>query len=322
MFSKVRGTCSLKMTGDDASTEKTASVSVESAAAVCSVASGKQCAAVKFSCKEVQDLSSLAGQTAVEDTPGWNNGIGAGKSCAYYASIYCAGGKARSGKEWTLGSGFNYPEDNCVVCGKGSNDGCRGDFLCASSKSAPSKTLSCGFATPCKCDGSGTGPGGEDNIGGGGGSTNGDGNTVAVNNKTPGSGGVDGAGMDLGPIIAGVVAGLLLIVAIVVIAAIIVKRRRGGGAARTQKGDSSANTTGGGIRMNSITGTRNNDTVNPANDPFNKSPTLLPALPHGWSQLQDETGKAYFHNASTGTTSWDRPSIDSIKIHKTTSVTT
>ena len=74
--------------------------------------------------------------------------------------------------------------------------------------------------------------------------------------------------------------------------------------------------------MNSITGTRNNDTVNPANDPFNKSPTLLPALPHGWSQLQDETGKAYFHNASTGTTSWDRPSIDSIKIHKTTSVTT
>lgn len=53
---------------------------------------------------------------ACEDTPGFVNGHGHG--CANYEKHWCANGAARQGKEWTLGSGFNFPQKNCCVCGK------------------------------------------------------------------------------------------------------------------------------------------------------------------------------------------------------------
>jgi len=53
---------------------------------------------------------------AVADTPNWENGKGYG--CTYYGSWWCYNGAARTGKEWSLGSKFNYPENNCIVCGK------------------------------------------------------------------------------------------------------------------------------------------------------------------------------------------------------------
>merc|ERR1719482_2393996 len=51
-----------------------------------------------------------------QDTPDWVNGYGRG--CADYASKWCANGGARAGSEWTLGSKYKFPEDNCCVCGK------------------------------------------------------------------------------------------------------------------------------------------------------------------------------------------------------------
>lgn len=53
------------------------------------------------------------------DTPNWDNGNRrrTQRFCSNYASNWCENGAARPGSEWTLGSGFNYPENNCCVCG-------------------------------------------------------------------------------------------------------------------------------------------------------------------------------------------------------------
>jgi hypothetical protein len=54
---------------------------------------------------------------AVVDTPGWSNGHNF--DCAGYATKgRCANGGFKPGQEWTGGSKFKFPEDNCVVCGK------------------------------------------------------------------------------------------------------------------------------------------------------------------------------------------------------------
>ena len=50
------------------------------------------------------------------DTKDWVNGDGYG--CASYASRWCENGGAKEGQEWTLGQRYNYPENNCCVCGK------------------------------------------------------------------------------------------------------------------------------------------------------------------------------------------------------------
>merc|ERR1712176_949643 len=68
------------------------------------------------------------------DTPGWHNGhancdkegdsdhsnclAGAGWTCNKYETTWCESGKARENQEWTLGSQFRSPEDNCCACGK------------------------------------------------------------------------------------------------------------------------------------------------------------------------------------------------------------
>ena len=53
------------------------------------------------------------------DTPNWNNG--AHNGCAVYAKVYCDAGSARSGKEWTLGAKWHFPEKNCCVTLRGAN---------------------------------------------------------------------------------------------------------------------------------------------------------------------------------------------------------
>ena len=53
------------------------------------------------------------------DTTNWNNGFS--QYCATYAASWCENGKAKSGWEWTLGAKYNYPENNCCVCGKPSS---------------------------------------------------------------------------------------------------------------------------------------------------------------------------------------------------------
>lgn len=51
------------------------------------------------------------------DTSGWASS--AGQTCASYESNgWCAEGSHAPGNEWTLGAGFDYPENNCCVCGK------------------------------------------------------------------------------------------------------------------------------------------------------------------------------------------------------------
>ena len=67
------------------------------------------------------------------DTPGWANGhtgcagevgVGnegctdAGWSCEAYRTRWCTGNGPKPGSERTLGSKYNYPENNCAVCGK------------------------------------------------------------------------------------------------------------------------------------------------------------------------------------------------------------
>jgi len=54
---------------------------------------------------------------ACQDTPGWKNP--SGYSCEDYALGWCADGRAAPGYEWTIGSDWNNPEQNCCVCGKG-----------------------------------------------------------------------------------------------------------------------------------------------------------------------------------------------------------
>ena len=51
------------------------------------------------------------------DIEGWNNNHGF--DCEGYASRWCQSGAAKPGQEWTLGSRFNFPEENCCVCGRG-----------------------------------------------------------------------------------------------------------------------------------------------------------------------------------------------------------
>ena len=56
------------------------------------------------------------------DTASWVNGYGYG--CTSYGELsWCENGAAKTGSEWTLGSKFNYPENNCCVCGKGQTQG-------------------------------------------------------------------------------------------------------------------------------------------------------------------------------------------------------
>ena len=58
---------------------------------------------------------------AVTDTPGWTNG--AGYSCQNYVTKgWCKDGKVLEDADWTKGPDYIYPENNCVACGKTSND--------------------------------------------------------------------------------------------------------------------------------------------------------------------------------------------------------
>ena len=58
---------------------------------------------------------------AIINTPGWTNG--AGFKCEdYLKNEWCKDGKVTPGFGWTIGAAYNYPENNCTVCGKTSND--------------------------------------------------------------------------------------------------------------------------------------------------------------------------------------------------------
>ena len=58
---------------------------------------------------------------ACVDTDCWDNGYG--HDCKSYGERWCENGAAKAGSEWTLGSKYNYPENNCCVCGKASTQG-------------------------------------------------------------------------------------------------------------------------------------------------------------------------------------------------------
>ena len=58
---------------------------------------------------------------ACVDTESWINKHG--HDCNTYAKNWCEYGGAKTGKEVTLGSVYNYPENNCCVCGKDKNRG-------------------------------------------------------------------------------------------------------------------------------------------------------------------------------------------------------
>ena len=62
-------------------------------------------------------LIELSFNVGCTDTPSWNNGYGL--DCRSYGARRCANGAARPGLEWALGAKYNYPENNCCVCGKG-----------------------------------------------------------------------------------------------------------------------------------------------------------------------------------------------------------
>jgi hypothetical protein len=56
---------------------------------------------------------------ACTDTPGWQQGFTTGYTCAQYASsLYCANSAVVPGFNWTSGRRYNFPEKNCVACGK------------------------------------------------------------------------------------------------------------------------------------------------------------------------------------------------------------
>ena len=61
------------------------------------------------------------------DTGNWDSGKG--HDCNSYANTWCQNGAANTGYEWTLGSNYNYPENNCCVCGKGNSKGLVMPFL-------------------------------------------------------------------------------------------------------------------------------------------------------------------------------------------------
>ena len=60
------------------------------------------------------------------NTDDWSNGQWK-QTCDDYAAV-CEDGVARPGLEWILGSEFNYPENNCCVCGKGKTQGIKNSF--------------------------------------------------------------------------------------------------------------------------------------------------------------------------------------------------
>ena len=51
------------------------------------------------------------------DTPNWRNSFGA--TCDEYTKEHCSGGRFVSGHEWTAGSVFGTPEENCCACQPG-----------------------------------------------------------------------------------------------------------------------------------------------------------------------------------------------------------
>merc|ERR1719160_2207160 len=60
---------------------------------------------------------SSALSVVCKDTPGWDNR--SGKSCTdYHMERWCSHGAFTTGREWTGGAQFNYPERACCVCGK------------------------------------------------------------------------------------------------------------------------------------------------------------------------------------------------------------
>ena len=65
--------------------------------------------------------AAFVNQIDCVDTPSWANGYG--ETCNSYAIKFCENGAAKSGNEWALnGTAYNYPAENCCVCGK-TNDG-------------------------------------------------------------------------------------------------------------------------------------------------------------------------------------------------------
>eukprot|EP00316_Scyphosphaera_apsteinii_P016693 CAMPEP_0119318564 /NCGR_PEP_ID=MMETSP1333-20130426/46800_1 /TAXON_ID=418940 /ORGANISM="Scyphosphaera apsteinii, Strain RCC1455" /LENGTH=195 /DNA_ID=CAMNT_0007324773 /DNA_START=88 /DNA_END=673 /DNA_ORIENTATION=+ len=65
---------------------------------------------------QIQWRAAQARSASCVDSPDWQNF--SGKTCADYANEWCAGDTFRVGMEWTSGGQFNYPEQNCCVCGK------------------------------------------------------------------------------------------------------------------------------------------------------------------------------------------------------------
>ena len=78
-----------------------------------------------MNCTVILFLPVAHKRVANSDTPDWYNGCscangGQGLTCEEYVSKgWCADGAVVSGQEWALGAQFNYPEQNCVACGKG-----------------------------------------------------------------------------------------------------------------------------------------------------------------------------------------------------------
>jgi len=68
----------------------------------------------------VDDYRAVNLLTQAVDTPGWENGVD--KTCSTYVTEgWCTDGTVNPEFEWTVGGGFNYPEQNCVACGKGTS---------------------------------------------------------------------------------------------------------------------------------------------------------------------------------------------------------
>ena len=62
------------------------------------------------------------------DTSGWDTLIGEEPplqiyDCSSYADEFCENGSARQGSEWAMGSLYDFPEENCCVCGKETKEG-------------------------------------------------------------------------------------------------------------------------------------------------------------------------------------------------------
>ena len=67
--------------------------------------------------EDEEPVTAEAGREGCVDSPGWLNSKG--MSCARYSTVgYCVNGTIIAGKEWSTGSAFNFPEQNCCECGK------------------------------------------------------------------------------------------------------------------------------------------------------------------------------------------------------------